>query len=117
MSYFFLCSAKCIGTFTGLSDLLARHYRCLFGGGCDDFARTATADEVNSIFDLRMPSLLDVLLQICISFLLSLILPDFESSLDAAANSNVRFLAAEVLQLITEVGIALFTSDADIGFC
>ncbi|KAM7534070.1 hypothetical protein Aperf_G00000110027 [Anoplocephala perfoliata] len=101
--YFATCEfPKLFGT--SLSDLLARHYRCLFGGGREDFTRQATADEMNVIFDLRMPSLLDVLLHICISFLLSLILPSSssQSSLDSAANANVRLLAAEVLQLITE---------------
>ncbi|KAM3173971.1 hypothetical protein ACTXT7_011480 [Hymenolepis weldensis] len=85
-----------------LPDLLARHLRCLFAGGCDDFARHATADELRGVFEQRMPSLLDVLLHVCISFHISLVLPDAQSPLDVAANSNVRLIAAEVLQLITE---------------
>ncbi|VDO14182.1 unnamed protein product [Rodentolepis nana] len=91
---------------TSLIDLLARHLRCLSAGGCDDFARHATADELCAVSDQRMRSLLDVLLHVCISFHVSLVLPDVQCPLNQAANSNVRLIAAQVLQLITEVSAA-----------
>uniref|UniRef100_A0A915EYE9 Dopey N-terminal domain-containing protein n=1 Tax=Echinococcus canadensis TaxID=519352 RepID=A0A915EYE9_9CEST len=82
---------------TNLADLLARHYRCLMTGGCDDFARHSTMDEIGCVVNCRMPSLLDVLLFICLTFLLSLSLPS-----ESSDNANVRLVAAELLQLITE---------------
>ncbi|VDM33428.1 unnamed protein product [Hydatigera taeniaeformis] len=85
----------------GLADLLARHYRCLMAGGCDDFAHHSTMDEIGRIVNVRMPSLLDVLLFICLTFLLSLSLPS-EPAATSAANANVRLVAAELLQLVTE---------------
>nr|CUU99408.1 hypothetical transcript [Hymenolepis microstoma] len=92
---------------TSLSDLLARHFRCLSSGGCDDFARQSTADELSGVSDLRMSSLLDVLLHVCIAFHVSLVLPDAQSPLDPIANSNVRLIASQVLQLITETMLKL----------
>lgn len=86
----------------GLAELLARHYRCLLAGGHDDFARHSTMEEIGRIVNCRMPSLLDVLLFICLTFLLSLSLPS-EPAATSAANANVRLVAAELLQLITEV--------------
>ncbi|VDK34785.1 unnamed protein product [Taenia asiatica] len=86
---------------TSLADLLARHYRCLLAGGRDDFARHSTMEEIGRIANHRMPSLLDVLLFICLAFLLSLSLPS-EPAATSAANANVRLMAAELLQLITE---------------
>ncbi|CDI96745.1 protein dopey 1 [Echinococcus multilocularis] len=82
---------------TNLADLLARHYRCLLTGGCNDFARHSTMDEIGCIVNYRMPSLLDVLLFICLTFLLSLSLPS-----ESSDNANLRLVAAELLQLITE---------------
>ncbi|KAL5965876.1 hypothetical protein TSMEX_006400, partial [Taenia solium] len=86
---------------TSLADLLARHYRCLLAGGRDDFARHSTMEEIGRIVNHRMPSLLDVLLFICLTFLLSLSLPS-EPAATSAANANVRLVTAELLQLITE---------------
>ncbi|KAL5102848.1 hypothetical protein TcWFU_005011 [Taenia crassiceps] len=86
---------------TSLADLLARHYRCLLAGGRDDFARHSTMDEIGRIVNYRMPSLLDVLIFICLTFLLSLSLPS-EPASTSAANANVRLAAAELLQLITK---------------
>ena len=95
-------------SFKGLADLLARHYRCLFAGGCDDFTHHSTVKEIASILNHRLPTLLDVLLFICISFLLSLTPLDqsFDTPNSASAvsaNAHVRLIAAEVLQLITGV--------------
>uniref|UniRef100_A0A5K3F1W4 Dopey_N domain-containing protein n=1 Tax=Mesocestoides corti TaxID=53468 RepID=A0A5K3F1W4_MESCO len=92
---------------TSLPDLLARHYRCLLGGG-DAFVRHSTMEEIERILQSRMPCLLDVLVFVCTAFLCSVAapsaLPDLvpNDGAAASANANVRQLAAEVLHLVAE---------------
>ncbi|VDD81929.1 unnamed protein product [Mesocestoides corti] len=81
---------------TSLPDLLARHYRCLLGGG-DAFVRHSTMEEIERILQSRMPCLLDVLVFVCTAFLCSVAapsaLPDLVPNDGAAASANANRLA------------------------